>query len=210
MAPSLLSLYPGKQAHPFFPSTVVTQSCVHFVPFSHSLFLGHCNSSSPFGQSFCPSQTCFLLMQNSVELSFGRDPLQANFDSSQTISHLDSSSPWLQSLNPSQTQVFLKKNCGSHIYYCALDWIKLIKVVFVVLWGIYQDASAIIACVFFWRARFWHGVIAICLVLVLFAVLLLVAAVTFGDAFAAVTSVAICYRGFLPLVGKWALLVVRG
>lgn len=96
--PSCASLYPGIQSQPFLPSAVVIQSWVQFVFGSHSRFVGHSFSSSPLGQSFLPSQTCFLLIQNSVAVSLIPCPVQENFDSPQTISHLDSSSPWGQSL----------------------------------------------------------------------------------------------------------------
>lgn len=91
--PSELSLNPGRQLQACFPSAVVTHNCVQFDPFSHSRFMGQSLSSSPFGQSLCPSHTCFLLIQNSVYVSLSPPPEQANFDASHKISHLDSSSP---------------------------------------------------------------------------------------------------------------------
>lgn len=112
--PSSASRYPGLHVHAGFPAAVVMHSCSHLVPSSQSLFCGQLSSSSPSGQSFCPSQMCLRLTQErkAVLTVLLVCALHMNWPSSQETSHFISSSPLEQSGTPSHTQV----NCGGIVY----------------------------------------------------------------------------------------------
>lgn len=100
---------PKGQAQPGWPSWVVMHSFSHLSFFVHFLFVGQFSSSSPFGQSFMPSQTCFLFTQfRNALLSVSMDSWNWHmyWSSSQNTLQFVSSSPFVQSRTPSQIQVF--------------------------------------------------------------------------------------------------------
>lgn len=102
---------PNGQAHDGCPSQVVIHCFSHRSSGVHVLCTGHFSSSSPLGQSFIPSHTCFRLTQLlKALLARCSSGLQVYWSSSQWISQFISSSPFVQSRRPSHIHVFWK-NC---------------------------------------------------------------------------------------------------
>lgn len=107
--PSSANKNPTGQAHSGNPLYVVMHCFSHLSSAVHFLFVGHFSSSSPLGQSFIPSQTCFLFTQflNAL-LRRCSCVLHMYWSSSQKTWQFISSSPLVQSRTPSHSQVF----CG--------------------------------------------------------------------------------------------------
>lgn len=107
--PSSASKNPKGQAQAGRPSYVVMHCLSHLSSGVHFLFVGHFSSSSPRGQSFIPSHTCFLFTQlRNALLRRCSCVLHMYWSSSQNTWQFISSSPLVQSRTPSHNQVFCR------------------------------------------------------------------------------------------------------